>query len=114
MKQGDRVQLKTSRYLWIKLPSRHTGTILRDPELGETLQVAWDGWDGGHNADGRIPSNNAWYVESEDVEVINESQPSSAPKPDEAGIAQLQNSVQELPAAPRRGTPDRKHKADRL
>lgn len=72
LKRGDRVRLKEREHL-AGLPKGSIGTVLRDHDLGgDSIAVSFDGFTGGHWADGVIPNTepaSGWYVLSRDIEL---------------------------------------------
>ena len=53
-----------------ELPRGSTGTVC--DVSGNRIGVNWDGYNNGHNCDGRLPSNSGWYVDADELELIFE------------------------------------------
>ena len=70
---GDRVVLisEYADFSWggnVELPRGSTGAVC-DVDRNR-IGVDWDGYNNGHNCDGRLPSNSGWYVNADELELI--------------------------------------------
>lgn len=51
-----------------ELPRGSTGTVC--DVAGNRIGVDWDGYNNGHDCDGRLPSDSGWYVDADELELI--------------------------------------------